>query len=64
MQAPFDLLAENYDFDFTETAIGRMQRAQVFKYLDSLEFKNPETKKPMAQPVIKRLIRIGIRYKP
>ena len=44
MQAPFDLLAENYDVDFTETAIGRMQRSQVIKYLDSLEFKNQETK--------------------
>ena len=44
MQAPFDLLAENYDHDFTETAIGRMQRAQVLKYLDSIEYGSPPAK--------------------
>jgi ubiquinone/menaquinone biosynthesis C-methylase UbiE len=44
MQVPFDLLAENYDVDFTETAIGKMQRTQVIKYLDSLEFNHPEAK--------------------
>lgn len=44
MQVPFDLLAENYDIDFTETAIGGMQRAQVIKYLDSQEFNHPEAK--------------------
>ena len=44
MQVPFDLLAENYDVDFTESAIGRMQRTQVIKYLDSMEFNNPDAK--------------------
>ena len=44
MQVPFDLLAENYDVEFTESAIGRMQRAQVIKYIDSLEFNNPNAK--------------------
>lgn len=41
MPAPFDLLAGSYDTDFTDTPIGRIQRNQVWKYIDSLVFTHP-----------------------
>jgi ubiquinone/menaquinone biosynthesis C-methylase UbiE len=33
MSSPFDILAENYDRDFTSTAIGQLQRKQVWTLL-------------------------------
>lgn len=34
MKAKFDIAAESYDNDFTNSPIGRMQRNRVWKYLD------------------------------
>ena len=42
MNEPFDLLAESYDADFTNTSIGQLQRGQVWKYIDHLKFENKE----------------------
>ena len=33
MQSPFDILAETYDADFTQTSIGQLQRMQVWNFL-------------------------------
>lgn len=38
MDSPFDIMAETYDKDFTHTAIGQLQRKQVWEFL------NPELK--------------------
>ncbi|HEY6978761.1 MAG TPA: class I SAM-dependent methyltransferase [Chitinophagaceae bacterium] len=35
-QSPFDILAETYDSDFTESSIGRLQRKRVWKILTPL----------------------------
>lgn len=40
MKEPFDFLAESYDVNFTNTAIGRMQRGQVWEYIDKVKFEN------------------------
>lgn len=34
MHSPFDIMAETYDTDFTHTAIGQLQRKQVWKLLE------------------------------
>lgn len=36
MGAPFDHIAFQYDADFTQTAIGQMQRKQVWEYLEKI----------------------------
>lgn len=36
MGAPFDHIASKYDSDFTQTAIGQMQRKQVWDYLEKI----------------------------
>lgn len=33
MHSPFDIMAETYDVDFTHTAIGQLQRKQVWEFL-------------------------------
>ena len=33
MHSPFDIMAETYDTDFTHTAIGQLQRKQVWEFL-------------------------------
>jgi ubiquinone/menaquinone biosynthesis C-methylase UbiE len=33
MHSPFDMMAETYDLDFTHTAIGQLQRTQVWEFL-------------------------------
>jgi SAM-dependent methyltransferase len=35
-QSPFDVLAETYDTDFTQSQIGRLQRNRVWKYVNAL----------------------------
>jgi SAM-dependent methyltransferase len=34
MHSPFDIMADTYDADFTHTAIGQLQRKQVWEFLD------------------------------
>lgn len=36
MKAEFDHIANNYDFDFTDSPIGRLQRNQVYHFLDPI----------------------------
>src|SRR4051794_8659360 len=33
VQPPFDILAETYDADFTQSQIGKLQRKRVWKFL-------------------------------
>jgi ubiquinone/menaquinone biosynthesis C-methylase UbiE len=35
-QSPFDILAETYDADFTQSQIGKLQRKRVWKFLDAV----------------------------
>ena len=36
VQSPFDILAETYDADFTQSQIGKLQRKRVWKFLDAI----------------------------
>jgi ubiquinone/menaquinone biosynthesis C-methylase UbiE len=35
-QSPFDILAETYDADFTQSQIGKLQRERVWKFLQAI----------------------------
>ena len=36
MHSPFDIMADTYDADFTHTAIGKLQRKQVWEFIRPL----------------------------